>query len=91
MKRVTSRLSRNDVLETIEEAVAEGATADLEGGVPVGEIADRLDRPRNSDALRARLEELENRGEVVKVWGVSPDSGQPLTGYLPTDHPDAPG
>lgn len=76
----------DDVLDAIEAAVEDGATDALAGGVPLPEIARRLDVTLKSNQLRRSLATLEGDGEVVQVWGVNPDTGYSRQSYLPTGH-----
>lgn len=75
-------------LGIIEDAIADGQRDDMNGGIPMVEIASRSEHTH--DGVEHHVRSLMKRGEVVMVWGVNPETGNPRESYLPSDHPDAP-
>lgn len=82
-------LDPDEVLEVLQAAAADGVTDDLNGGVPLKEIADRLERNRKSRAIKAALEDLKAEDRVAEVWGLNPESGYSRTSYLPLEDSEA--
>lgn len=82
---MSEALRAEEVLEAIAAAEAEGATDDLEGGVPLPELADRVDRTPRSKRLRSLLEYLTDDGRVAVVHGVNPETGYSRQSYVLTD------
>lgn len=79
----TSHLSDEDFVGVVEQAHADGANDDS-GGVHSTTVAERLDVSHTH--ARRRLNRLVQEGELVRVWGINPETSLPRAGYLtPTD------
>lgn len=74
-----------DVLEAVAAAEDEGATDNLEGGVPLPELADRVDRTPRSKRLRDLINYLVDDGRLAVVHGVNPETGYARTSYVLTE------
>jgi len=79
-----TEIDEADVLDAIEQALAEDRRDDAGGGVASQTIADILDCSQTT--VIRRLSALAEAGDVVTVWGVS--NYQARRSYLPAGHPD---
>lgn len=81
-------ITDEDVLATLRELYESGRRDDLGGGVHPYRVADALEAaPRD---IYRRLAELERAGAVESVQGVSPDSREPRTSYVPAEYVENP-
>ena len=80
-------LSDDEVLEAIDEALAAGDRDTLQGGIAVATLAHRL--AYSPSTIRQHCRRLAATGEIVRVAGADPATGQPRPSFLPSDHPDA--
>lgn len=83
----TNRLPDSDYLRAVRQAYSDGATDALDGGVPIAEVAERLDR--TPSPVRARLDALAESGDLVVVTGLNPDTKHPRKGYIPAEEGDS--
>lgn len=78
------KMSDEDLVEVIRDAVEAGETDLLEGGVPAAVITERADV--HEDTAKKHLQRLVEAGSVVKVRGADPVSYRPRDSYLPADY-----
>jgi biotin operon repressor len=80
---MTWRIDDAEILEVVDAALAEGNTDLLDGGVHASTVAERLGYDRSS--ISTHLRQLEERGELVRVNGIDPETLEPRTSFLPAD------
>ncbi|WP_135852625.1 helix-turn-helix domain-containing protein [Halorussus salinus] len=77
------KLNDDELLAVAREAVADGETDLLEGGVPADVIADRV--PLSPSTVETHLRRLVEEDRLVRVQGADPVSYRPRESYLPTE------
>jgi len=76
-------LSDDELIAVVREAVADGETDLLEGGVTADRIADRV--PLSPSTVEKHLRRLVDEDQLVRVRGADPVSYRPRESYLPAE------
>ena len=85
-------VTTDQLLAVIEAAIEDGDVDLAYGGVHATTVATRLyqqfDIHREPSTVREYLRQLEAKGELVRVYGLNPESSVPRVSWLPAGHPD---
>lgn len=74
-----------EALAAVETILQDGDNDALAGGASVPAVAAELEI--SEDAANNRLVALQDQGQLVKVWGADPETGQPRKSFIPPEHP----